>query len=77
MQTPAPAVTRPAPPRRGSKLLNGFLILLGLAVIGFAIYTEVRSSRLQSRYFSSAVRDMKFVLEPGPSASVRFPQDGP
>jgi membrane peptidoglycan carboxypeptidase len=76
MQTPASGVTQP-PSARRSKLLNAFLILAGLALLAFAVYTEVNSSRLQARYFSGLAQEMKFVLEPGPSASVRFPRDGP
>ncbi len=76
MQPPASGVTRARSTTR-SKLLNASLILIGFALLAFAVYTELNSSRLQARYFSGLAHDMKFVVEPGPSASIRFPQDGP
>ena len=41
MQSPAASVTR-APPARRSKLLNASLILVGLSLLAFAVYTEVQ-----------------------------------
>ena len=71
-------VRRPAPPpARGSRLFYAVLIFLGILVLGYAAYSEFQASRLQARYFSGVARDMKFVVEPGPSASIRFPQTGP
>src|SRR3954471_24004697 len=65
------------PPARGSKLFYAVLIVLGVLVFGYAAYSEFQASRLQARYFSGIARDMKFVVEPGPSSSIRFPQTGP
>jgi membrane peptidoglycan carboxypeptidase len=71
-------VTRPEPsPARGSKVFYAVLIVLGTLVLSYAAYTEFQASRLQARYFSGVARDMKFAVEPGPSASIRFPQTGP
>jgi membrane peptidoglycan carboxypeptidase len=72
---PAPKA-RPAPPR-GSKLFYAVLVVLGVLILCYAAYSEFQASRLQARYFSGIARDMKFVVEPGPSSSIRFPQTGP
>jgi membrane peptidoglycan carboxypeptidase len=78
-QPPAPKqVRRPAPPpARGSKLFYAVLITLGILVVSYGAYNEFQASRLQARYFSGVARDMKFAVEPGASASIRFPQPGP
>ncbi|MDB5866193.1 MAG: rane carboxypeptidase [Betaproteobacteria bacterium] len=78
-QPPAPKqVRRPAPPpARGSKLFYAVLITLGILVVSYGAYNEFQASRLQARYFSGVARDMKFAVEAGASASIRFPQPGP
>ncbi len=68
---------RPPSPPRGSKVLYAFLIVLGILVLSFTAYSEFQASRLQARYFAGVARDMKFVVQPGPSTSIRFPQAGP
>ncbi|MGZ8228277.1 MAG: transglycosylase domain-containing protein [Burkholderiales bacterium] len=70
-------MTRSAPTPGRTRIFNGLLIVLGFSALSYAVYTEFESSRLQARYFSSLARDMQYVLEPGPSASVRFPHSGP
>jgi membrane peptidoglycan carboxypeptidase len=71
-------VRRPAQQSaRGSKVFYAVLIVLGILVLSYAVYAELQASRLQARYFSSLARDMKFVVEPGTSESIRFPQAGP
>ena len=74
-----PSLRRPAPPLppRGSRFFPALLIVLAIAVLAFAAYSELQASRLQARYFSSLARDMKFAVEPGASTSVRFPEAGP
>jgi membrane peptidoglycan carboxypeptidase len=77
--TPVRRVAPPSPPAaaRGSKLLYAFLIVVGLLVLSFTAYSEFQASRLQARYFAGVARDMKFMVQPGPSTSIRFPQPGP
>lgn len=51
---------------------------LGAAVIlGFVVSTEVRSSRLQARGFSQLAEGLSYRVEPGPSAAIVYPGDGP
>jgi membrane peptidoglycan carboxypeptidase len=73
----APEAKPAEPPARGSRLFYSVLILLGILVFSYAAYSELQASRLQARYFSALARDMKFMVEPGPSGSIRFPQNGP
>ncbi|TCW75487.1 glycosyl transferase family 51 [Burkholderia sp. SRS-46] len=44
---------------------------------GTTVTDEWTSSRLQARYFTRWGRELHFVLERGPSASIRFPESGP
>jgi membrane peptidoglycan carboxypeptidase len=78
-QPPAPTPVRRTaqPSARGSKVFYAVLIVLGILVLSYAVYGEFQASRLQARYFSGLARDMKFVVEPGASASIRYPQAGP
>ena len=59
------------------KLLYAGLITIGILVLSYAAYSELRGSHLQARYFSGLARDMTFSVEPGPSQSIRFPHTGP
>ena len=74
---PAPTAGPEQTPPRGSRLFYAVLIVLGILVLSYAAYSEFQASRLQARYFSGVARDMKFVVEPGPSESIRYPQSGP
>jgi membrane peptidoglycan carboxypeptidase len=67
----------PPPSPRRSKFLLTVILVLAVAVLSFAAYTEFQASPLQARYFAGLARDMKFTLQPGPSTSIRFPQNGP
>ena len=70
----ATAVAKPAGRSRAA------LILLLLVVLSLAIWwgvREVRTSALQAQFFSSLVSKLKYTIEPGPSSSIRFPQDSP
>jgi membrane peptidoglycan carboxypeptidase len=49
---------------------------MGAIVAALFLY-EIRTSALQSRILSSYARKMSFALEPGPSASIIFPEHGP
>jgi membrane peptidoglycan carboxypeptidase len=53
------------------------LLLVGLCMAIWWAAREVRTSALQAQFFSSLVGKLKYTLEPGPSASIRFPQDSP
>ena len=64
---------------RGSRWLRLFLLTLLLALAAGAVFLwlEVTRSALQARYFSELGRQMVYRVEPGPSAMMRFPGDGP
>jgi hypothetical protein len=47
---------------------------VGTAAVGF---WEVRTSTFQARYFSSVASELGYAVEPGPSSSIRFPEEGP
>ena len=75
-QTAAAPPSSPARPRRS----RAALLLLALVLLSLAVWwavREVRSSALQARYFSNMVGKLKYSVEPGPSKSIRFPQDSP
>src|SRR5215472_4241320 len=59
------------------RLLRWAAIFAALALLGWGLATEARTSFLQSRIFSALTRDMSFVVRPGPSRNVRFPEWGP
>ena len=72
-------VPMPARPRRKWylwRLLAG-LALLALVILGFAVSTETRSSRLQAREFSQFAHELNYTVEPGPSDAILYPGDGP
>ena len=50
----------------------GVLFLLGVVTVW-----EVRTSTLQSIYFSRVGGEITYSLAPGPSSSIRFPAEGP
>jgi membrane peptidoglycan carboxypeptidase len=58
------------------RLLVG-LVLLALVILGFAVSTETRSSRLQAREFSQFAHELNYTVEPGPSDAILYPGDGP
>lgn len=51
--------------------------LLAIVIAGVLVWVEVTRSPLQARYFTELGRQMRFAVEPGPSAAIRFPKDGP
>ncbi|RAU43281.1 MULTISPECIES: transglycosylase domain-containing protein [unclassified Pseudomonas] len=53
------------------------VVLVALVILGFAITTEVRSSKLQAREFSEFASHLRYRLEPGPSDDILYPGDGP
>ncbi len=48
-----------------------------LALLGWGIAAEIRTSFLQSRIFSALARNMTFSVEPGASDTILFPKGGP
>jgi membrane peptidoglycan carboxypeptidase len=53
------------------------LMLMALAGLGLAIYSESRSSRLQAQEFSRYSAQLNYTLQPGPSEAVVYPGEGP
>src|SRR5262249_33250163 len=48
-----------------------------IALIGWGLASEARTSYLQSRIFSHFAREASFSVEPGPSETIIFPKWGP
>jgi membrane peptidoglycan carboxypeptidase len=69
----------PKSPRHRHHVWRAFwlLVLIALLILGFAVVSETRSSRLQAREFSRFAKDLSYTLEPGPSNAVLYPGDGP
>ena len=66
------------PPRALVKHVVIWTTLLGVVSLsGYAILLEADRSYLQSLFIPRAVKDMKFVVEPGPSPGIQFPHTGP
>ena len=59
------------------RVLGWAAVLAALALLCWGLAAEARTSYLQSRIFSSLVRNMSFGVRPGPSHSIRFPKWGP
>lgn len=53
------------------------LVLIGLVILGFAVSSEVRSSKLQAREFSQLAHDLNYSVAPGASDEILYPGDGP
>lgn len=74
----APVAEVAAPAKAGRSVAALVLLLLvGLCMAIWWAAREVRTSALQAQFFSSLVGKLKYTLEPGPSAAIRFPQDSP
>jgi membrane peptidoglycan carboxypeptidase len=52
-------------------------ILLLIAVVGYFVADEMRTSHLQARYLARLGQELTFRTEPGPSPSIRYPTTGP
>lgn len=64
--------------RRGAwrALILATVVVLGAGCVYF-VAEEMRTSQLQARYLAQLGQELTFRMQPGPSASVRFPQTGP
>ena len=76
MDSAVPPPPTPKPKRYGW-LVFGFLVLVGLVVLGFFIAQEVRSSKLQAREFSRFAASLSYSMHAGPSDAMLYPGDGP
>ena len=59
------------------KLLRWAALLAVLFLVGWGLAIEARTSYLQSRLLSRWAVDMKFVVRPDPTNTIRFPKGGP
>ena len=53
------------------------LVVIILASLAFALYAEMRTSRLQAREFTRLAGSLSYSLEPGPSDAIVYPGAGP
>jgi membrane peptidoglycan carboxypeptidase len=54
-----------------------FFILIVFGILLLLLAWEIRTSRLQARFFSSIARNFSYSFENGPSRDIRFPEFGP
>jgi membrane peptidoglycan carboxypeptidase len=57
--------------------LRGATVLAVLALLGWGLAIEARTSFFQARVFTYLARNMTFPLRPGPSDAILFPTGGP
>jgi membrane peptidoglycan carboxypeptidase len=62
---------------RGIGILRWTVLLAVLALIGWGVNYEMKTSYLEAWIFTRIDRDMSFAPQPGPSDSLRFPTHGP
>ncbi|MDD0842855.1 transglycosylase domain-containing protein [Pseudomonas sp. Gutcm_11s] len=67
----------PPPRRRKLKLLVWLGLLLVLLALALGVYRELQTARFQAREFSRYAAELSYSLQPGPSADIAFPSDGP
>lgn len=53
------------------------LLVVGLVALGFAIETEVRTSKLQAREISRYAASLSYSMHEGASDAVKYPGEGP
>jgi membrane peptidoglycan carboxypeptidase len=77
--TTLPAGEQPRPRRRASKLKITFwlLVLLLCIAAGLLLAEEVRTSRFQAQEISRYAQTLTYRVQPGPSPSIIYPQEGP
>src|SRR5436305_12886168 len=62
---------------RGIGVLRWMVVLAILALIGWGVHYEMRTSYLEAWIFTRPDRRMAVAAQPGPSQAVRFPKHGP
>src|SRR6266403_1843286 len=62
---------------RGIGVLRWMVVLAILALIGWGVHYEMRTSYLEAWIFTRLDRGMSFAAQPGPSDAIRFPKHGP
>lgn len=53
------------------------LIVITIAALAYAMYAEMRTSRLQAREFSRWANSLTYEVQPGPSKAIVYPGAGP
>ena len=53
------------------------LVVITVAALAYAMYAEMRTSRLQAREFSRWAASLTYELQPGPSEAIVYPGEGP
>ncbi|MEO4047322.1 transglycosylase domain-containing protein [Pseudomonas sp. CAU 1711] len=74
---PEPLLSPKSPRRRRWGRLIWLLLVIALIAAGILAHREITTSRLQAREFSRLAASLTYRVEPGPSASIAFPDDGP
>jgi membrane peptidoglycan carboxypeptidase len=62
---------------RSIGVLRWMVVLAILALIGYGVHYEMKTSYLEAWIFTRLDRGMSFAAQPGPSDSIRFPKHGP
>lgn len=73
---PEPFLSPKKPRRRWGRLI-WLLLIIALIAAGILVHREITTSRLQAREFVRLAANLTYRVEPGPSASIAFPDDGP
>ena len=68
---------RQLPVLRAITLLRWGTLAAGVAVVAAGALYEMRTSRLESWYFTRLDRDFAIQVQPGPSPAIQFPKHGP
>src|SRR5215472_18393500 len=62
---------------RSIGVLRWLVVLAILALIGYGVHYEMKTSYLEAWIFTRLDRGMSFAAQPGPSDSILFPKHGP
>ncbi|MCW3147820.1 penicillin-binding protein [Stutzerimonas stutzeri] len=69
-----------SPPKKDHRLAHRLSLLLAVSVLaggGYAAWHELQTSQLQSRWLSRYAASLDYRVEPGPSSTIQFPDNGP